>query len=152
MALYILDTDILSLFQDGDVAVTARLALAPATDYCISVITVEEQLNGWLAFIRRATRPSQTELGYRELGLTVCFLSGFRILPFTQQAIARFESLKRLKLNVGGNDLRIAASALEASAVVVTRNARDFGRVPGLVIEDWSQAPPALPTTPPVVP
>jgi predicted nucleic acid-binding protein len=31
-----------------------------------------------------------------------------------------------------------AAIALEHRATVATRNLRDFGRVPGLVIQDWT--------------
>ena len=42
------------------------------------------------------------------------------------------------ELNVKHNDLRIAAIALELGATVVTRNRRDFSRVPGLLIEDWA--------------
>jgi len=62
----------------------------------------------------------------------------FPVLSFTEPAIQRFEQLLTLKLNVGKMDLRIAAITLEHGAVVVTRNQRDFARVPGLVIEDWS--------------
>jgi tRNA(fMet)-specific endonuclease VapC len=46
--------------------------------------------------------------------------------------------LLALRLNVGRNDLRIASVALDLGATVVTMNRRDFGRVPGLPIVDWS--------------
>jgi len=65
-------------------------------------------------------------------------LGRWRILPCTESAIARVAQLKALRLNVRLMDLRIAAVALEHQALVVTRNRRDFGRVPGLSVEDWS--------------
>lgn len=56
-----------------------------------------------------------------------------------QARIVRYESLRKAHRNVGKNDLRIAAIALEHSAIVVTRNAHDFNQIPGLTIEDWSK-------------
>ena len=53
-------------------------------------------------------------------------------------AIARFEALAKAHRNVKRNDLRIAALALELGATVVTRNRRNFSRISGLAIEDWS--------------
>jgi tRNA(fMet)-specific endonuclease VapC len=49
-----------------------------------------------------------------------------------------YERLKAQKLNIAKMDLRIAAIALEQQACLVTRNLRDFSRVPDLIIEDWS--------------
>ena len=42
------------------------------------------------------------------------------------------------KIRVGTQDLRIAAIALSLSSTVVTRNFRDFEKVPDLKIVDWS--------------
>jgi len=108
----------------------------------ITLLTVDEQLSGRIAQLRRATRPDQIELAYTRLVEAVLPLALLPILPYTQAAIARYESLLRMKLNVGKNDLRIAAIALEHGAVVVTRNLRDFGRVSQLAVEDWSVPPP----------
>lgn len=52
--------------------------------------------------------------------------------------MGRHANLVRRRLNVGSNDLKIAAIALETNATVVTRNLRDFTRVPGLATVDWS--------------
>jgi tRNA(fMet)-specific endonuclease VapC len=77
-------------------------------------------------------------IAYRSLAECIPFLAKFSILAFPESAIARFEGLVALKLNVRKMDLRIAAIALENGAVVATRNARDFQRVPGLVVQDWT--------------
>jgi tRNA(fMet)-specific endonuclease VapC len=61
-----------------------------------------------------------------------------QILSFTEPAIARYEQLKAMKLNVAKMDLRIAAIALEAGGTLVTRNLRDFQRIPNLPMENWA--------------
>ena len=62
----------------------------------------------------------------------------FSAISFTKQDMKTFEQLRSRRMNVGPMDLRIAAAALERNLTVVTRNRRDFGRVVGLRIEDWS--------------
>jgi tRNA(fMet)-specific endonuclease VapC len=52
--------------------------------------------------------------------------------------MARCDDLKAKKIRISASDLRIAAIALENNATLVTRNRRDFQRVPGLLIEDWA--------------
>lgn len=38
---------------------------------------------------------------------------------------------------IGPNDTAIAGHAIAVGAVLVTNNTREFGRVPGLELEDW---------------
>jgi len=72
------------------------------------------------------------------LAMIIVSWNRFAIVPITEAALQRFDVFVRAKLNVRYNDLRIAAIALELKATVVTRNRRDFGRVPDLMIEDWA--------------
>ena len=60
------------------------------------------------------------------------------ILPFDAAAGAAFDSLTALRIRVGTMDLRIASIALSRGLTVLTRNLRDFRRVPGVIAEDWT--------------
>jgi tRNA(fMet)-specific endonuclease VapC len=138
VSLFVLDTDILSHYQAGHPVVRQNVAARQPGEVALTVISVEESVSGWLAFIRRARRPDRLALGYERLARAIESLTGWTILPFPATAITRFEQLKSLRLGVKSYDLRIAAIALEHNATVVTRNLNDFGRAPGLTVVDWS--------------
>jgi tRNA(fMet)-specific endonuclease VapC len=139
MSLFVLDTDILTLFERGNAVVTARIVEHASKEIAISVVTVEEQLSGWYAQLRKARDPERIAWAYRHLAASIRFLSGVRILDYDVAAVQRYDELKRLRLKVRKMDLQIAATVLQHSGVIVTRNVRDFQRIPGLQIEDWSK-------------
>ena len=63
------------------------------------------------------------------------------IEPFTREDGRHYASI-RLHLEtraqgIGPFDTLIAAQALRLNATVVTRNTREFSRVPGLAVENW---------------
>jgi tRNA(fMet)-specific endonuclease VapC len=60
------------------------------------------------------------------------------VIPFDAAAARVFEGLITQRIRIGTMDLRIAAIALSRELVLVTRNASDFRKVPGLRIEDWT--------------
>ncbi len=138
VALSLLDTDSLTLFQHGPSILEERVTAALPNGLAVTVISVEEQLVGWQAFIRRTRTDAQLAYAYQNLTNNVRTLSGIHIVTFSEAAIRRYNGLLAMKLNVGRMDLRIAAIALEENAVVITRNLRDFGRVPGLACENWA--------------
>jgi tRNA(fMet)-specific endonuclease VapC len=129
----------LTLFAEGQPAVCARVQATPPETLCTTIISVQQQLDGWNDCLPRAKTRAKLAGLYQKFTFTVQFLSRLRIVSFGEPAIERFEHLKKLKLNVGSMDLRIAAIVLEQDATLVTRNLRDFRRVPGLRIEDWSK-------------
>jgi tRNA(fMet)-specific endonuclease VapC len=102
------------------------------------VISVEEQLSGWYALLRSITQRDHLALAYQSLADSIPFLAQFRVLGFSEKAMEEFDRLIALKLNIRKMDLRIAAIALEHGATVVTDNMRDFQRVAGLAVVDWT--------------
>jgi tRNA(fMet)-specific endonuclease VapC len=62
------------------------------------------------------------------------------VAPFTMPGDQKYAEVRlalRKGLNIGPNDLWIAAHALALDAVLVTANEGEFSRVPGLKIENW---------------
>ncbi len=66
------------------------------------------------------------------------------VMPWSAQAADEYGRLRtflrRQGTPIGGMDLLIAAHALAENAVLVTNNLREFGRVPGLRLENWAES------------
>lgn len=83
---------------------------------------------------------------YAEPRLRLEIIEGFaarlEVSPFdTQAAMQAGEiraSLRRQGLPIGAYDVLIAAIARSRGLILITRNTREFNRVDGLRLEDWS--------------
>lgn len=140
MALYIQDTDIATLAFHAHPIVLMRIGQAfKAGDHVkLSIVTLREIMEGRIHEIARAKNAQKIIDAYHGLRTSAAFVASYAVQPFSLASLFRFDTLMKLRLNVGKDDLRTAAIALEAGATVVTCNLRDFRRVPGLTCEDWS--------------
>ena len=140
--MFILDTDLISIIQRQQQPAFGRLdALMGqhATNlFYVTVVSLHEQANGAHAYVNQPRTPADFVRGYAYFERLREYYPDQQVLPFDQPAADLFLQL-RPRIQIGAMDLRIAAIVLEHQAVLVTRNARDFGRVPGLTLEDWSQ-------------
>jgi tRNA(fMet)-specific endonuclease VapC len=137
---WILDTDHVSLWQREHPQVKQRLRQIKLTEFAVTVITVEEQLRGRLDSIRRANSEAAVTATYTNFKESYLFFLNINLLDFDHLAYSQFMNLRQRGIRIGTQDLRIASIALSVGGIVVTRNRRDFERVPGLIIEDWSMA------------
>jgi tRNA(fMet)-specific endonuclease VapC len=142
MTLYVVDTDILSLYQRNHLQVCTRIRLGRQNNLIIktTVIKAEEQYGGRLAQIRKAQNPEALILAYDLFAATFSLFSQLEILKYDQSADDYFRQFRQQGIRIGTQDLRIASIALAHGGIIVTRNQKDFGQVPGLTIEDWSLA------------
>ncbi|MBG1269227.1 type II toxin-antitoxin system VapC family toxin [Nostoc sp. WHI] len=138
MSLWILDTDTLTLFQKQHPLIKQRINQVNFQDIAVTVITVEEQMRGWLDAIRQSSEAERIRWGYLGLRQGVEFFNIIRILDFDGKAMNSYTELKRQKIRIGTQDLRIASIAISNNGILVTRNQRDFSRIPELEFEDWT--------------
>ena len=138
MSFWVLDTDHVSLFQQNHPVLTQRINGINPEEIGVTVITLEEQFYGRLNGIRRANSPEKLISAYAKLSATWNYFATVNLLDFDLDASNCFSELLRQKIRIGTQDLRIAAVVMSKNAILVTRNRRDFERVPGLRFEDWT--------------
>ena len=138
----ILDTDHISLIQHPDSEecreLVRRLDASPDRDIVTTVVTVEEQMRGWLQVIARYRDPQQQAAYYNKLIDFVRFFGRWNIQPLNESAAQVFQELQKSGVRIAATDLKIAAISLANDATLLSRNIQDFQRVPGLRVEDWT--------------
>lgn len=135
MPRYMLDTDTCSyIMKRTHDALLRRLAKVPVDDVCISVITKSELLFG----VEVSPKRRQDEAAL------AAFLPYVEVLDLPDEACEHYAKVRadltRHGTMIGANDLFIAAHARNLGLTLITNNMREFRRVPGLSIENWTVA------------
>jgi tRNA(fMet)-specific endonuclease VapC len=138
MLQFLFDTDHLTLLELGQPALLQRMAQQPVNSIGVSAVTVEEALRGRLGFLSRPLQASARIHGYGLLLRTVALMNQLPLVPYEVAAETEYAQLRAQHIRIGTLDLRIAAVALTNQLILLTRNHKDFSRVPGLRIDDWS--------------
>lgn len=130
---YLLDTNAcIHLMNRARPKLALRVLTVPAADIGLSAITVAELAYGASKSRRAVEARARVEL----------LVGTFRFLPFDALAVEAYgevrAELERRGVPIGPLDTLIAAHALALGCAVVTNNVREFRRVTGLAVEDWS--------------
>jgi tRNA(fMet)-specific endonuclease VapC len=132
MLQYMLDTDIcIYLNKKHPVRLLERFNRR-AGQIGVSTVTVAELYFG-------AEKSQRREENYKALD---GFFSGLEVLPFSRQAALHLAQvrveLEKVGSPIGPYDLLIGAHARSEGLALVTNNEREFRRIPGLAVENWT--------------
>lgn len=129
--MYLLDTDTCVFALRHHPRIKREMTARSPADLAVSCMVEAELHSG----ARRSRDPEKRNAD------VIAFLSPLARLPFDSEA-ARKHAQVRHALSaqpIGERDLVIASTALAHAATLVTHNVREFGRVPGLSVEDWAR-------------
>ena len=129
---YLLDTNIcIALIRQRPAGLLQRLTALEPGEVGLSSITLAELIYG-------ADKSSQTE---QNLVALEQFLLPLELVNFDESAATAYgqirAGLEREGKVIGSMDMLIAAHALSLNTILVTNNTKEFGRVSGLLLEDW---------------
>lgn len=131
--MFILDSNTISYYFRGEPDIVSRLQGTRPADLGVPAIVEYELRYGLLRLPPTAAAPRLAALEQ--------FLVPVQLLPFDSRCADHAATL-RAKLDtagtpIGPHDTLIAATALRHGATLVTRNVREFSRVPGLKWVNW---------------
>jgi tRNA(fMet)-specific endonuclease VapC len=128
----LLDTDTCIYALNGNADVLERLRAHGRRDLFVSAITEAELRVG----AAKSSKP------VKMLRILQRFLSAFEIVEFNSEDAAAYADvrakLERAGTPIGALDTLIAAQAIARGLTLVSNNEREFGRVTGLRLVNWS--------------
>jgi tRNA(fMet)-specific endonuclease VapC len=131
---YLIDSSVLIAAERGDLDLPGLRRRAGGEAVALAAITVSELLHG----VHRADGPVRRR---RREAFVEGILSRLPVRVFdlhvARTHAALWAELARAGVSIGAHDLLIAATALCDGWTVVTRNLRDFGKVPDLESVVW---------------
>ena len=131
---YLFDTNIcIYLIKNKPINVLKRFSKITPESIAVSNITVAEMYYG----IAKSSKPNQNTIALEE------FLLPLIIIDFDKNDARiygkiRHELEKRGKI-IGAMDLLIGAQALSRNLILVTNNEKEFNRIEGVKIENWTK-------------
>ena len=131
---YLLDTDIcIYIIKKKPEGVLKKLTRHDISDVGISSITLSELEYG----AEKSLYKEQSKLALAE------FLAPLSVLPYEDAAAPAYGKirahLEKQGIAIGPLDMLIGAHALSMKVTLVTNNEREFGRIPGLKVENWAR-------------
>jgi tRNA(fMet)-specific endonuclease VapC len=131
---YLLDTNIIShVAHDPGGAVGQKLARIDPDEIMTSVVVAGEVWSG-----------VENNVSFKSRDRTKSFMETIEVLgmepPVAKVYGAVRARMKKAGVQLGANDMLIAAHALSLEAILVTADEKAFSRVPELKIENWLRA------------
>jgi tRNA(fMet)-specific endonuclease VapC len=128
---HLLDTNVCIAAMRGNPEVREHLLARTPSDCGVSTVSLYELYAG----VERCQQPVTERLKVD------AFIRPLHRLPFDEAAAAQTARirwhLERKGIPIGPYDLMLAGQSLALDLTLVTHNLREFGRVPGLKVEDW---------------
>ncbi len=131
---YMLDTNICiyAIKHKSDIVIKKFLSHDPE-ELCISAITYAELMHG----VEKSIAVERNRIAIS------LFLSPITILQFDEHAAEEYGRIKaeleKKGTPIGPMDTLIAGHAMSRGLILVTNNTREFDRVVGLTVEDWTR-------------